>query len=54
MEKVLQKVKTLITEAPVLAYYDESKDTEIQADTSHFGLGAVQLQYGKPITYTSE
>ena len=54
MQNVLQQVKTLITETPVLAYYGVSKDIEIQADTSHFGLGVVLLQQGKPITYTSQ
>ena len=52
-DKVFQHVKTLITEAPVLAYYDVSKDIEIQADSSQFGLGAVLLQGGRPIAYAS-
>ena len=53
MDKVFRQVKSLLTEAPVLAYYDVSKDIEIQADASQFGLGAVLLQDGKPIAYAS-
>ena len=53
LDKVFQQVKTLITEAPILAYYDVSKDIEIQADASQFGLSAELLQDGKPVAHAS-
>lgn len=46
-------VQRLVTEAPVLCYYDPSQDLTIQCDASQSGLGAAILQNGKPIEYTS-
>ena len=48
-----QKLKELCTHAPVLAYYDPQKSAEIQCDASSSGIGAVLLQDGKPVAYTS-
>ena len=53
MENVFKRVKALITAVPVLAYYDVTKDVQIQADASQYGLGAVLLQEGRPIAYAS-
>ena len=53
MENVFQRVKALITAVPVLAYYDVTKDVQIQADASQYGLGAVLLQEGRPVAYAS-
>ena len=47
------KVKKLVTEAPVLSYYDPTHELEIQCDASQTGLGAALLQEGRPIAYTS-
>ena len=49
----LSKVKKMVTEAPILSYYDLSSPLPIQCDTSHKGLGATLLQNQKPVTYTS-
>jgi hypothetical protein len=48
-ENTFQKLKTLLTEAPVLAYPDESLDTimEIHTDGSGHGIGAVLYQTPK-------
>ena len=54
MENVFQRVKSLITAVPVLAYYDVTKDVQIQADASQCGLGAVLLQEGRPVAYASK
>ena len=47
------RVKDLIVSAPVLAYYDVSKPVTIQCDASKSGLGAAQLQDGRPVAYSS-
>ena len=52
-QKALDKIKTLITEAPVLEYYNPTDDLTIQCDASGKGLGAALLQNGRPIAYFS-
>ncbi|XP_014667284.1 PREDICTED: uncharacterized protein K02A2.6-like [Priapulus caudatus] len=49
-----QKVKEILTQSPVLAYFDPSKDTCLQVDASKYGLGAVVLQEGRPVAYASK
>ena len=51
--KAFQNLKQIITEAPVLAYYDPEKDNVIQADASKRGIGCVMMQEGKPVCYAS-
>ena len=48
-----KKVKETITAAPVLVYFDDDKDLELQVDSSQDGLGAVLMQDGKPIEFAS-
>ena len=47
------KLKSMITNAPVLAYFNPKLPIVIQCDSSQFGLGAVLLQDGKPLDYRS-
>ena len=51
--KALNKTKELLTKEPVLRYYDPKEQLEIQCDASDTGLGAVLLQNGQPIAYSS-
>ena len=46
-------IKKLVTEAPVLRYYDVKKPVTIQCDSSEHGLGAVLMQEGQPVSYAS-
>ena len=52
-DQAFASVQRLVTEVPVLCYYDPSQDLTIQCDASQSGLGAAILQNGKPIEYTS-
>ena len=52
-EEALDRVKQLITQAPVLQFYDSSKDVTIECDSSDVGLGAALLQNGHPVAYVS-
>ena len=49
-DQAFAKVQQLVTEAPVLTFYDPSKDLLIQCDASQSGLGAVLLQNVESIT----
>ena len=40
----LSKIRSALTSAPVLTYFDLSKDTELLVDASHVGLGAILVQ----------
>ena len=46
-------MKELITQAPVLQYYDVNKEVSLECDSSEVGLGAVIKQGGHPIAYAS-
>jgi hypothetical protein len=52
-EAAFETVKKMVTEAPILAYYNPEQDLTIRCDASGKGLGAVLLQQGRPIAYTS-
>jgi transposase InsO family protein len=43
----------MVTNAPLLQYYDPSKELTIQCDASQSGLGAALLQEGAPVAYAS-
>ena len=52
-QSAFEKVKLLLTTAPVLKFYNPRAEATIQCDASSFGLGAVLLQEGRPVTYCS-
>lgn len=52
-EDAFQQAKKIITREVMLAYPDFSKPFEIHTDASHFQLGAVISQDGKPIAFYS-
>ena len=51
--RAFQSLKQIITEAPVLAYYDPEKDNVIQSDASLKGIGYVLMPDGKPVCYAN-
>ncbi|KAK3697327.1 hypothetical protein QZH41_004727 [Actinostola sp. cb2023] len=52
-DRAFEEIKQLVTQAPVLAYYDPQKELVIQCDASSKGLGAVLLQEERPVAYAS-
>ncbi len=57
-QKAFDKAKTLITQAPCLAYFDPNKPVTLQVDASQGGLGGAILQPNEddklqPVAYTS-
>ena len=52
-EEAFTQIKKLITNAPILQYYDYLKDVKIECDSSDVGLGAVLLQEGQPVAFAS-
>ncbi|XP_044179125.1 uncharacterized protein K02A2.6-like [Acropora millepora] len=51
--KVFQEIKLLVTNSPVLRYYDPREELTLQCDASEKGLGAALLQQGHPIAFAS-
>jgi len=47
------KNKQLVTEAPVLKYFEPKEEFTLQSDASDTGLGAVLTQNGQPIAFAS-
>ncbi|XP_021341363.1 uncharacterized protein K02A2.6-like [Mizuhopecten yessoensis] len=52
--EAFQNVKNLITQSPVLAYFDPDEPVTLKVDASKYSLGASLLQHGKPVAYASK
>lgn len=52
-EKALCALKTAISSLPVLKLFDLSKPLVVLVDASPMGIGAVLLQDGQPVTFSS-
>lgn len=52
-QKSFEAVRSMISNAPVLRYFDPSQQLVLQCDASQYGLGACLLQNGQPIAYAS-
>ena len=53
-EDTFEAMKRIVSEAPVLWFYDTHKELSIQCDASQTGLGAALLQYGQPFAFVSK
>lgn len=53
-EDAFQNIKELVTNFPILKYYDVNEEVIIQYDASEKGLGAALLQNGQPVCYASK
>ena len=51
--EAFQKIKDILTDSPVLAYFNPKLDVTLQVDASKYGLGATLLQEGRPVSYAS-
>lgn len=52
-EEAVQEIKRMITDTPVLKYYDIDKPVTIQSDASKNSLGCCLLQQGQPVAFAS-
>jgi len=52
-ENSFNEVKKLVTNAPVLAYYDANKPLMLENIASEYGIGSTLLQDGRPIAFAS-
>ena len=52
-QKAVEDLKRLVTQAPVLTFYDVNKEVTVSVDASQEGLGAVLLQDNKPVAFAS-
>ena len=52
-QQAFDKIKALISSAPLLKYFNPDLPVEIQTDASSSGLGACLIQGGQPVQYAS-
>ena len=51
--QVLEKIKKMLSEPPVLRFVDPKAKTILQCDASEFGLRACLMSEGQPFQYAS-
>ena len=51
--KCFEEIKELLTNAPVLKYFDVNEAVVLQCDSSEKGIGACLFQGGRPVVYHS-
>ena len=52
-DAAFEKVKELVTQAPLLKYYNPEEELTVQCDASDKGLKAALIQNGQPIAFAS-
>ena len=52
-EDAFSKLKKMITEPPLLRYYDLEEEGTTESDSSDYGMGAVLLQAGRPVAFAN-
>ena len=53
LEKELSEIKNILKNAPTLTFYNPNKSLILSVDASSFAIGAVLLQEGRPIAFSS-
>ena len=52
--KCFKEIKKVLSQAPLLAYYNPNKSLILQVDASSKGVGATLIQEGRPVAYASK
>ena len=52
-EDAFSKLKKMLTEPPLLRYYDLEEEVTIESDSSDYGMGAVLLQAGRAVAFAN-
>ena len=52
-DKAFAEIKRVISNAPLLAFYNPSKELVVENDACEYGIGSVLMQEGRPIAYAS-
>ena len=52
--EAFQRMKQVIGQHPVLAYFDHKKPVTLECDSSKYGTGATLLQEGHPVAFASK
>jgi hypothetical protein len=52
-DQAFLKVKEMVSNTPVLAFYDQKKELVLENDASEYGLGSVLFQDGRPVAFAS-
>ena len=53
-EQAFQQVKVIITQSPVLGYFDPHKPLVLETDASKYGVGCCLMQNEQPIAFASK